>query len=200
MTVLGRNDTNTWLNVQLDDGTEGWVTRSLTNYTLVSPNVVIPTLLPAATEGVTTTAAITPTAAVTAAATITTTAVTTATELEEGWQVLPEGETDWYAFQYRGGELPLTIWMDLEPFDGAQFTVVGAEAAQALMAGTAPTPFNTVGRGQANPVEPGYLFWRADFPEADTFFVMVENTGTGDTLYSLDALGPGVARAIEPAE
>jgi hypothetical protein len=42
LTVLGRNAINSWINVELDDGTQGWVTRSLTDYALVSPNVVDP--------------------------------------------------------------------------------------------------------------------------------------------------------------
>ena len=57
-----------------------------------------------------------------------------------------------------------------------------------------------VGRGTVNPIEQGYLFWQASFEEADTYYIMVENRGTDDTLYSIHTLGPGVGRTIETAE
>jgi SH3-like domain-containing protein len=194
LTVLGRDAANTWLSVQLEDGTEGWVTRSLTNYTLVAPTVLEaePVSVPAPT-GVTTT--VTTTANLTAGVVI-----TVAEPLNDEWQVLNPGATQWYSVQYRGGGLPVTIWMDAEPIEGALFNVVSADTALAIMNGTAPTLFNTLGRGRPNPVEPGYLFWSGDFPEADTLYVMVQNTGTEDIRYSVNALGSGVGRSILPAE
>jgi hypothetical protein len=92
--------------------------------------------------------------------------------------------------------------MDMEPFDEARFTVVNAETARAMMAGTLDAPETVVGRGRSNPVEPGYHFWQADFAEADTYYVMVEAAATAgdEVFYSLYALGPGVARIVEPVE
>lgn len=205
LTVLGRNPANTWINVRLEDGTEGWVTRSLTNYTQISPNIVSSPLAIAATVAATSTTtgtAATATGTITATAPVTTATLLTATALGEGWQVLGADEVDWYTFQYRGGDLPLTVWMDLEPVDGAQFTVFDAESAQAIMAGAPVTSTEVIGEGQANPLEPGYLFWQAEFLEADTFYVMVQpsDTATGDVLYAIYALGPGVGRIIEPVE
>lgn len=208
MTVLGRNSTNTWINVQLADGTEGWVTRSLTSYTLVSPNIIAAGVAAASvaasvTATTTTTATATTTdTAVIATTPVTATATVSTTELGEGWQVLSAGDVDWYTFQYRGGDLPLTIWMDMEPFGDAEFTVLNADVAQQIMAGTLTTPTTVIGRGRANPVEPGYIFWQAEFPEADTFYVMVEplDSAAGDALYSINVLGPGVGRVIEPVE
>jgi len=203
MTVLGRNPSNTWLNVRLDDGTEGWVTRSLTNYTLVSANVVTPPLLPVAASVAaglvaTGTRPITGTAAATTTGAISPTTAVSVTELGGNWQTLNLGDTKWFSFQYRGGNLPLTLWMDLEPFGQAQFTVVTAETFQSIIAGTASTPVPVVGSGLTNPVQPGYLFWQADFAEADTYYVMVAPTtsAAGNVLYSLNALGPGVARGV----
>lgn len=196
MTVLGRNAINTWINVQLEDGTEGWVTRSLTSYALVNENIIVPEALPAAATSVAATITTTSTAPIAATTPI------TPSELGDGWQVLSPGEADWYAFQYRGGDLPLTIWMDVEPFAQATFTVVSAETAQAMMAGTLAAPTSVIGSGRSNPVEPGYLFWQANFDEADTFYVMVQPTANagGDVLYSIQALGPGVGRVITPVE
>jgi len=202
MTVLGRNPANTWINVQLADGTEGWVTRSLTSYTLVSPNVILPSALPGAAATIAATSTATVTAPVIATAPVTTSNVVSVTELGDNWQTITPGETDWYSFQYRGGNLPLTIWMDLDPFDQAQFTVVSAETFTAIMNGTATTPVPVVASGLTNPVQPGYLFWQANFPEADTYYIMVAPTASagGDVLYSINALGPGVARGIEPVQ
>jgi SH3-like domain-containing protein len=206
MTVLGRNPANTWLNVRLADGTEGWVTRSLTSYTLVSPNVITPAALPgaaatiAATLAATGTTPLTSTTPITGVSPVTATNSLSVTELGDNWHVLTPGQTVWYSFQYRGGNLPLTIWLDLDPFDQAQFTVVTAETFQAIENGAAPSPLPVVASGISNPVQPGYLFWQATFPEADTYYVMVAPTtaAAGDVLYSINALGPGVARAIQP--
>ncbi len=213
LTVLGRNSANTWLNVALEDGTEGWVTRSLTNYTLLSENIIASAQLPGAAASVATsvtgtttttaTATITETGtAITSTTPITATAAVSATELGNRWQVLGPGEVDWYMLQYRGGELPLTIWMDLDPFEDAVFTVMNARSAQAMMAGDALPANAVIGRGRANPVEPGYLYWQSEFAEADTFYIMVEasDSAEGDVLYSINALGPGVGRVIEPVE
>jgi hypothetical protein len=208
MTVLGRNPANTWLNIQLADGTQGWVTRSLTNYTLVASNVITPPALSgaaatiAATLAATGTTPITPTSAVTTTSGVTATNNVSVTELGNNWRTISPGQVAWYSFQYRGGNLPLTVWLDLDPFDQAQFTVVTAETFQAIVNGTAPTPLPVVGSGLSNPVQPGYLYWQANFPEADTYYVMVTPTAAaaGNVLYSLNALGPGVARAIEPVQ
>jgi len=200
MTVLGRNPANTWINVQLADGTEGWVTRSLTSYTLVSPNVILPSALPGAAATIAATLTATATAPVTATASVTTTNAVSVTELGDNWQTISTGDTDWFSFQYRGGNLPLTVWMDLEPFNQAQFTVVSAETFAAIMNGTSTTPVPVVGSGLTNPVQPGYLYWQASFPEADTYYIMVAPTAAadGNVFYSISALGPGVARGIEP--
>ena len=186
MTVLARNPTNTWLNVQLEDGTTGWVTRSLTDYTLVAPTVVAPSI--SAIAGITATPTTTATTPLTATAGVTPTDALTTTDLGETWQILSDGETAWYTLQYRGGDLPLTIWMDLEPIDGAQFTVVSAETAEAMMADTPPDPLPVLGSGLSNPVQPGYLYWQSELPEADTIYIMVEPTGSADGTCSTTSL------------
>jgi SH3-like domain-containing protein len=204
MSVLGRNAINTWINVALADGTVGWVTRSLTNYTTISPNIISPAGTIGATVGAT--ATVTSTTVPTGTTAITPTTPLTATELGGNWQTLESGGTAWYSFQYRGGDLPLTVWMDLEPFAAAEFVVMDATTAESIMAGTTITPTDVItdviGRGRANPVEPGYLYWQADFAEADTYYVLVQPTddATVDVLYTITALGPGVGRIIEPVE
>jgi len=191
LVVLGRNEANTWLAVRLEDGTEGWVTRSLTNYFNIAPVVLTAEPPPAPT----------PLPGVTATPTPDTTIVLvqqpTPEALDGDWRVISDGETHWYTFQYRGGELPVHVWMDVEPDKGAVFNILDQETALSVLAGVAPNVVNAIGRGTSNPVEPGYLFWRADFPEADIFYVMVQHEGQpGDVVYSIHAAGPGLSRPV----
>lgn len=188
--VLGRNDVNTWLAVRLEDGTEGWVTRSLTNYLVIAPTIlaVEPPPTPTPLPGVTATP--------TPDTTIILVQQPTPEALDGDWRVISEGETHWYTFQYRGGGLPVHVWMDVEPDKGAVFNILDQKTALSVLAGVAPNVVNAIGRGTANPVEPGYLFWRADFPEADIFYVMVQHEGPGDVVYSIHAAGPGLSRPV----
>jgi hypothetical protein len=190
--VLGRNEVNTWIAVRLEDGTEGWVTRTLTDYVLIATVVLTPAPPPTPTP--------IPGATVVPTATPDTTIVVVqppAPEaLDDDWKVLHEGETHWYTFQYRGGGLPVHVWMDVEPDKGAIFNILDQETALSVLAGIAPNVVNAVGRGTANPVEPGYLFWNSSFPEADIFYVMVQHEGPGDVVYSIHVAGPGLSRPV----
>jgi hypothetical protein len=190
LTVLGRNDINTWIAVRLEDGTEGWVTRSLTNYLGLAQIILTPEPLPTPTPLPGVTATPTPSTAIVVVP------APTPEALDGDWKVISEGETHWYTFQYRGGGLPVHVWMDVEPDQGAVFNILSQETALSILAGVAPTVVNAIGRGTANPVEPGYLFWRADFPEADIFYVMVQHQGPGDVVYSIHAAGPGLSRPV----
>jgi hypothetical protein len=116
--------------------------------------------------------------------------------LDGDWHVIKDGETQWYTFQYRGGGLPIHVWMDVEPDQGAVFNILDQETAQSILNGVAPQVVNAVGRGMANPVEPGYLLWQADFPEADLYYVMVQYKGPGDVVYAIHAAGPGLSRPV----
>jgi len=190
LTVLGRNDVNTWIAVQLADGTQGWVTRTLTDYNYISPNVLSAEPLPTPTmiPGVTATP--------TPDTTIVVVQAPAPAALDGDWHVIKEGETQWYTFQYRGGGLPVHVWMDVEPDQGVVFNILDQETAQSILAGVAPQVVNAVGRGMANPVEPGYLLWQADFPEADIYYVMVQYKGPGDVVYAVHAAGPGLSRPV----
>jgi hypothetical protein len=86
--------------------------------------------------------------------------------------------------------------MDVEPDKGAIFNILSQETALSVLAGVAPNVVNAIGRGTANPVEPGYIFWRADFLEADIFYVMVQHEGPGNVVYGLHVAGPGLSRPV----
>lgn len=190
LTVLGRNEVNTWLAVRLEDGTEGWVTRSLTDYFGLALIVITPEPLPTPTPIPGVTATPTPNTAIVVVQ------APVPEALDGDWKVISEGETHWYTFYYRGGGLPVHVWMDVEPDKGAIFNILSEETALSILAGVAPNVVNAIGRGTANPVEPGYMFWRADFPEADIFYVMVQHEGPGEVVYAIHAAGPGLSRPV----
>jgi hypothetical protein len=192
LSVLGRDASNTWIAVRLEDGREGWVTRSLTDYVALAVVVLTPEPLPTPTP----IPGFTPVPPSTPGPTIIVVDANEPKALDGGWQVLREGETHWYTFQYRGGQLPVHVWMDVEPNGGAVFNILDRQTALAILAGVAPTVVNAIGRGTANPVEPGYSFWLASFPEADIFYVMVQHQGPGNVLYSIHAAGPGLGRPV----
>ena len=191
MTVTGRNPLNTWIAVQLADGTEGWVTRSLTSYTNIAPVVETPPL-PAATPDPNATTD--PNAPPVPGDDVQLSEAQAEEALGDGWRLLSEGESHWYTFQHQGGDLPVHIWMDIEPNEGAGFRVYTEENARAIMAGSNPDDVDDIGRGTTNPVEPGYLFWRGVFEEAGPFYVMVMHGWQDDVYYSIHAAGPGLSR------
>jgi hypothetical protein len=225
LTVLGRNPLNTWISVQLPDGTQGWVTRTLTDYTGVADLVAVPPLTDSASAGETTTGTggattDTGTATNTGTAPNTGTATDTGTpaatdeplipgdseslvnpeagqSLSNNWRVLQDGAMDLYTFDHSGGDLPVHIWMDVQPPEGAGFGVYDQMTAEAIMAGGDPNEFTAIGRGTPNPTEPGYLFWRGTFEEAGQFYVIVQHGWEGPVNYSIYAAGPGLARGSD---
>lgn len=56
ITVLGQDETGNWLRVQIDDGTEGWMARFLTDFTATASTVEMPPLAPPASAAAQTTA------------------------------------------------------------------------------------------------------------------------------------------------
>jgi hypothetical protein len=119
--------------------------------------------------------------------------------LGENWRTLQETESHWYTFRHRGNQLPVHIWMDIEPNEGAGFHVFNEDQAQAVMAGANPLDVNAVGRGTTNPIEPGYLFWRGTFENEGIYYVLVEHGWTGEVSYTLYAAGSGLGRLTAQA-
>jgi hypothetical protein len=114
--------------------------------------------------------------------------------LSDNWRVLQPGESHWYTFGHRGDELPVHIWMDVEPNEGAGFFVFDEESAQSIFDGADPRDVNAVGRGTTNPVEPGYLFWRGVIENDGTYYILVEHGWTDAVSYAIYAAGSGLAR------
>jgi hypothetical protein len=181
LTVVGRNATNTWIAVQLDNATVGWVSRVLTNYTGIAPIAATPPApqFPTPEPGI----------GAVPGQNVPLSEANAQAALENNWQVLHEGESRWYTFRHQGDGLPVQIWMDADPNEGAGFRVFSEENAMAVMAGSAPDDVDDIGRGTSNPDEAGDLFWRGEFEEAGTFYVLIEHGWQGDVFYSLYSAG-----------
>lgn len=204
LTVLGRNALNTWILVELPDGTQGWVTRSLTNYTGVAELVEVEPF-PSPTPDPNAPPTATPDPNITPAPDETLipgndeplNQPEAGESLSGNWRLLEAGQRDWYTFQHTGGDATVHIWMDVQPANGADFHIFDQETAQAVMAENGqPLQYDAVGRGTPNPAEPGYLFWRGTFEEAGQFYVLVSHEQEGNVRYSIYAAGPGLARSM----
>lgn len=191
LTVVGQDISNTWLIIQLADGTVGWIARSLTDFTNVAPIVDTPAAPPLIVPEIVPEAGITPVPG--QSQDLPNSEGETQAELDEGFRVLRQGETHWYTFELDGDADPVQIWMDVEPNEGANFRIYNEENAQTVMAAGDPEAAEDVGRGTSNPNEAGDLFWRGEFEEHGTFYVLVEHSWEGDVSYSLHMAGPGLA-------
>jgi hypothetical protein len=193
MSVLGQDATGAWLLVQFSDGVQGWIARSLTNFTdtapiMATPSLVQPPLAPPATV-----LPLQPTVAALPGLSDSLADPPVEQALGRNWHTLRPGQIQWYTFDHPGDETAVQIWLDSEPNDGAGFRVFKEGDAQAVMAGAFPDDIEAIGRGTPNPNEAGDLFWRGDFTEHGRFYVMVENGGTRDINYSIFGAGPSIA-------
>jgi uncharacterized protein YgiM (DUF1202 family) len=203
LTVLGQEATGAWLSVRLSDGTQGWIARSLTNFTGAATIIAVPALTqpPLAPPASVNTAIVTaPTNASPPAGSIASLPSQAAAvdnfpiaeSLGSNWRVLRSGETQWFTFSHPGDQAPVQIWMDVEPGDAAGFRIYSEADAQAIMAGANPDDFVDIGRGTPNPNEPADLFWRGAFDEHGRYFVMVDGGATGDAGFSIYGVGPSI--------
>jgi uncharacterized protein YraI len=191
--VLGQDASGTWLFVQLADGTQGWLSRSLTSFegtaqVVTTTPAVQPPLAPPATVSVVPGTVSLPSQA----------ASIDNFPIEEtlagNLRTLIGGQMQWFTFSHPGDDEPVQIWMDVEPNEGAEFRIFREEDAQAIMAGANPDDIREVGRGTPNENEPADLFWRGAFEEHGRYFVMVRSGSTGDVTYSIYGVGPTIGQ------
>ncbi|HXF64300.1 MAG TPA: SH3 domain-containing protein [Caldilineaceae bacterium] len=195
--VLGQDTTGAWLSVQLADGAQGWIFRSLTDFegtapVVAAPALTQPPLAPPATAPATVSAVPGIQGLPSQAASPDTFPIEQS--LSNNWRTLSGGETHWFTFSHPGDEEPVQIWMNVEPNGAAEFRVFGEEEAQAIMAGANPDDFAAIGRGTANPNEPADLFWRGAFDEHGRYYVMVTSGSTSDVSYSIYGVGPSIGQ------
>jgi hypothetical protein len=191
--VLGQDASGAWLFVQLADGTEGWLSRSLTTFegtaqVVATPPLAQPPLAPPATVSVVPGTASLPSQA----------AALDNFPIEQSLagnlRNLEGGQIQWFTFSHPGDEEPVQIWMDVEPNGAAEFRIYREEDAQAIMAGANPDDFVDIGRGTANENEPADLFWRGAFDEHGRYFVMVRSGSTSDVTFSIYGVGPTIGQ------
>jgi len=191
--VLGQDSSGTWLFVQLADGTEGWLSRSLTTFVDTAPVVattpaVQPPLAPPATVSVVPGTLSLPSQA----------ASIDNFPIEEtlagNLRTLSDGQIQWFTFSHPGDAQPVQIWMDVAPNQAAEFRIFREEDAQSIMDGTNPDDIREIGRGTFNENEPADLFWRGAFEEHGRYFVMVRSGSTGDVTYSIYGVGPSIGQ------
>ena len=137
---------------------------------------------------------------------------------DDGWEMLPVGQANWYEFTYLGhydfeegkdGEeraifegTPVEVWLDAEPDGGAVFRVVTEEEVQAWVAGE---DLESCGCGTENEHGPGDLNWAGNFARPGTYYVVVEHRGAEPTQFKLSISGeeievPQPATAAPAAE
>jgi uncharacterized protein YraI len=191
--VLGQDASGTWLFVQLADGSQGWLSRSLTDFAGTVPVVtttpaVQPPLAPPATVSVVPGTESLPSQA----------ASLDNFPLEEALatnaRILRGGQIQWFTFSHPGDDEPVQIWMDVDPNAGAEFRVFREEDAQSIMDGANPDEIREVGRGTPNENESGDLFWRGAFEEHGRYFVMVRSSSTNDLAYSIYGVGSTISQ------
>jgi uncharacterized protein YgiM (DUF1202 family) len=195
ITIIGQDATGAWLSVRLADGTEGWMARAATDFVgtaaiVATPTVsqpVQPPLVPPSTVTVVVPGAV---GLPLEPAAVDNFPIESA--LAANWRTIGQGQTQWFAFSHPGDDQPVQIWMNVDPDNAATFRIFTEDNAQSIMAGANPDDFIDIGRGTPNPNEPADLFWRGAFGENGRFFVMITNTGPGDTSYSIYGVGPGL--------
>lgn len=197
MDILGQDATRDWLYVRFSDGSEGWVARFLTNFVgtapvMETPPLAQPPLAPPAAEAPAAEIPVEtgPMALPYQPDPLTDPAPMVNEALSDNWRTLSVGETHWYYFDHAGDSLPIQIWMDSDPNEGAGFAVYSQRDAEAIMAGANPDDFSAIGHGTPNEVEPGYLFWRGDMAESERFYVMIEHGHAEDVPYTIFSAGP----------
>ena len=105
------------------------------------------------------------------------------------WQALAAGESQWYSFEYAGDGSQIQVRMDVEPQEGAAFSVWTPQQMQRLAAGEEVGP---VGRGSLDPFTDCCLVWSGSFGESGTYHIAVEGAGSGTAYYLLEISGDGV--------
>jgi uncharacterized protein YraI len=191
--VLGQDNSGAWLFVQLADGAQGWLSRSLTTFAgtapvVATPALVQPPLAPPATVSIVPGTIALPSQAASPVN------FPTAQTLANNWRTLGGGQTQWFTFSHPGDGEPVQIWMDVEPNNAAEFRIFSEEDAQSIMAGADLEEFADIGRGTPNPNEPAELFWLGEFEEHGRYFVMVRNSSTSDVNYSIFGVGPSIGQ------
>jgi hypothetical protein len=110
------------------------------------------------------------------------------------WHALPAAQQAWYPFQYSGDGSQIEVRMATP--NGGGFAVWTPQEYAQYQNGEAVTP---IGRGSANELLGGDLYWTGNFNEAGTYYV-IATAGNAPMDYSLTVKGSGVTLPQPQAE
>ncbi len=118
--------------------------------------------------------------------------VDTASSPSDTWQSLSAGESRWYAFEYRGDGSEIQVNLQATPVGSTGFVVW---TPGQIRRWTTSRRLEPIGRGGEDPFVEDRLTWAGSFPEAGTYYVVVEQADgfTGQSWYLLEIEGQGVS-------
>lgn len=107
------------------------------------------------------------------------------------WREISDGQSQWYVFQYDGGDGQIEISMNLEPSNAISFKVITPDN---LRVWESDGELQAIGMGSPNASVPADLYWAGHFNLMGSYYVVVEHTGVrpGPAYYSLTVTGDGV--------
>jgi len=108
------------------------------------------------------------------------------------WKSLNPNVVRWYAFHYNGDGSPVTVKLQVEPHENAEFAVWTPEAIHRRGLGLKADP---VGRGSPDPFADGVLSWSGGFNTPGEYYVVLEHAGNSPatSYYLLEINGDGVS-------
>jgi TolB protein len=125
--------------------------------------------------------------------------VDTATTPPADWVSLPAGESPWYAFDYAGDGSEIQVNLQAVPAGSIDFIVWTPGQIEKWAVSRRLEP---IGRGGDDPFVEGGLTWSGSFPEAGTYYVVVEQADgfTGESWYLLEIEGQSVTFSAPVAQ
>ena len=115
------------------------------------------------------------------------------------WKALQSGEEVWYAFNYDGDAGQIMIRLDVEPNDGAQFTVHTPDQAKLWRE---QGKLEQIGAGSHDKHVGADLSWTGNFKSGGTYYVVVKGAEHRQApfYYSLKVGGSGVSMPLTVEE
>ncbi|MCP4164961.1 MAG: hypothetical protein GY759_03585 [Chloroflexi bacterium] len=118
---------------------------------------------------------------------------------EGAWEVLQSGEEVWYAFNYDGDSGQIMIHLDVEPNDGAEFTVHTPDQGKLWRE---QGKLEQIGSGGHDKHAGSDLSWTGNFDSDGAYYVVVKGAEHRQApfYYSLKVDGAGVSMPLATAE
>jgi hypothetical protein len=102
------------------------------------------------------------------------------------------GQQHWYTFDYAGDNSEILARMSVDPTGSAEFSVWTPALFQQLGQAGPGDKVDPVGRGSVDDGLGGDLVWQGNFNTPGTYHILVDQTGSIPSSYSLNVTGDGV--------